>query len=206
MEILDHWPEDVPLPRLSGCINMKRFAPVLFVLTCTAAARGEPVTSSLTASLDTGSLVGTRFSVSFSYDSSQVQPVGDSYVQLDSFEFTLLAVPFTRHDIFQGGQVIFHDAASNNRTASFQVILPPSSPVSNITFGLSGLGVIGYIRSEWPIRGRLVQLWDMIVHQGTIVSIRTVESSGALGGQPGIEIQVFSKPSSRYAMNFLRCV
>jgi hypothetical protein len=30
-------------------------------------------------------------------------------------------------------------------TASFQVILPPNSPVNNITFGFGGPGVIGYI-------------------------------------------------------------
>ena len=32
-----------------------------------------------------------------------------------------------------------------NVTASFQVILPPNSPVKNITFGFGGPGVIGYI-------------------------------------------------------------
>jgi len=81
---------------------MKRFTVVLFLLiTYAAVGRSELVTSSLNASLDTGSPAGTRFSVSFSYDSSQVQPVGDSYVQLNSFDFTLLGVQFTRQDIFQ---------------------------------------------------------------------------------------------------------
>jgi hypothetical protein len=32
-----------------------------------------------------------------------------------------------------------------NVTASFQGILPPNSPVNNITFGFGGPGVIGYI-------------------------------------------------------------
>src|SRR5262249_51924198 len=59
--------------------------------------------------------------------------------------FTLLGVPFTRNDIFQGGQVIFRDGVLVNVTASFQVVLPPNSPVNNITFGFGGPGVIGYI-------------------------------------------------------------
>lgn len=99
----------------------------------------------LNASLDTGSLAGTHFPVSFSYDADQVNPVGDSFISLNSFDFTLLGVPFTRSDIFQGGQVIFHDGILENVTASFQVFLPPHSPVTNITFGFGGPGIIGYI-------------------------------------------------------------
>src|SRR5262249_4181502 len=99
----------------------------------------------LDASLDTGSLAGTTFTVCFSYDADQVAPAGESYVQLTSFDFTLLGVPFTRNDIFQGGQVIFRDSVLANVTASFQVFLPPNSPVKNITFGFGGPGVIGYI-------------------------------------------------------------
>lgn len=99
----------------------------------------------LDASLNTGSLAGTRFPISFSYDADQVMPVGDSFISLTSFDFTLLGVPFTRSDIFQGGQVIFHDARIENVTASFQVFLPPHSPVENITFGFGGPGIIGYI-------------------------------------------------------------
>jgi hypothetical protein len=125
---------------------MKRFTVVLFLLLAYAAAgRSELVTSSLDASLDTGSLAGATFSVSFSYDSSQVQPVGDSYVQLNSFDFTLLGVQFTRQDIFQGGQVIFHDGVITDVTASFQVRLPPNSPVQNITFGFGDPMGIAYI-------------------------------------------------------------
>ena len=125
---------------------MKRFTVVLFLLIMYAnAARSEWVTSTLQASLDTGSLAGTSFAVSFSYDSSQVQPVGESYVQLNSFDFSLLGVQFTRQYIFQGGQVIFQDGVITDVTASFQVLLPPNSPVQNITFGFGGPGVIGYI-------------------------------------------------------------
>jgi hypothetical protein len=97
------------------------------------------------ASLDTGSLAGTLFPVCYSYDSDQVAPVGESYVQLNSFDFMLGDARFTRNDIFQGGQVIFTDGVAHDVTASFQVFMPPNSPVTNITFGFGGDGVIGYI-------------------------------------------------------------
>jgi hypothetical protein len=172
---------------------MKQFTIVLFLLiTSAAAGRSELVTSSLQASLDTGGLAGTTFSVSFSYDSSQVQPVGDSYVQLTSFDFTLLGVQFTRQDIFQGGQVIFRDGVISDVTASFQVVLPPNSPVQNITFGFGGPGVIGYIDLNGQFGSGSFLIGNMTVHMGTIVSIRSVQSSDALGGDPGIEIQLFS--------------
>jgi hypothetical protein len=96
------------------------------------------------------------FPVTFSYDSDEVNPVGESFVPLESFDFVLLGVPFTRNDIFQGGQAIFGDGVIENVTASFQVILPPSSPVNNITFGFGGPGVIGYIDlNNQPGSGRL---------------------------------------------------
>jgi hypothetical protein len=97
------------------------------------------------AFLYTGPLQGTTFTVQYSYNAAEVSAVGDSYVPLNSFDFTLLGVPFTRDDIFQGGQAIFRDGVLANVTASFQVFLPPGSPVQNITFGFGGPGVIGYI-------------------------------------------------------------
>jgi hypothetical protein len=103
------------------------------------------ITDGLNASLDTGSLAGTRFAVSFSYDGAQVQPVGVSYITLITFDFTLLGVHFTRNDIFQGGQVIFRNGVLDNVMASFQAVLPPQSPVVNITFGFGGPGFIGYL-------------------------------------------------------------
>src|SRR5262249_35899080 len=97
----------------------------------------------LNASLDTGSLAGTQFPVQFSYDADQLPPVGEAFVTLNSFDFTLLGVPFTRDDIFQGGQVTFEDGVLQNVTASFQVFLPPGSPVTNITFGFGEpLGIV----------------------------------------------------------------
>jgi hypothetical protein len=118
---------------------------LLLCAICTGARAENIVFGTLNASLDDGSLAGTTFQVMFSYDADQVTDTGDSYVPLNSFDFTLLGVPFTRNDIFQGGQVIFHDGVFQDVTASFQVILPPNSPVQNITFGFGGAGVIGYI-------------------------------------------------------------
>jgi hypothetical protein len=104
------------------------------------------VPGGLNASLDTGSLAGTHFPVLFSYDADQVSPIGDSFVDLNSFNFTLLDVPFTRNNILQGGQAIFRAGSLENVTASFQgPPLPPDSPVENITFGFGGPGVIAYI-------------------------------------------------------------
>jgi hypothetical protein len=127
----------------------KRIWPAACVLLLFAAgsrANAENIVfSTLDASLDDGSLAGTTFSVVFSYDADQVSDTGDSYVQLNSFDFQLLGVSFTRDDIFQGGQVIFRDGVLDDVTASFQVRLPPDSPVSNITFGFGGPGVIGYV-------------------------------------------------------------
>jgi hypothetical protein len=120
-------------------------AVLLFFAAGSSAEAENIVFSSLDASLDTGSLAPATFTVVFSYDADQVNDVGESYVQLNSFDFTLLGVPFSRSDIFQGGQVIFSDGAPYNVTASFQVFLPPDSPVSNITFGFGDAEGIAYI-------------------------------------------------------------
>ena len=111
-----------------------------------AALTASPiVTSSLDASLDTGSLAGVTFPVSFSYDSGLVLPTGNSSITLATFDFVLLGVPFDRAEVFQGGQAIFDNGTLTDVTASYQVILPPMSPVRNITFGFGGPGIIGYI-------------------------------------------------------------
>ena len=125
---------------------------VLFGAASTASAQNI-VYGQLNASLDDGSLAGTTFPVVFSYDADQVADVGQSYVSLNSFDFDLFGVHFSRSDIFQGGQVIFQDGFLDNVTASFQVILPPDSPVQNITFGFGGSGVIGYIDNDGNFGG-----------------------------------------------------
>ena len=118
---------------------------LLFVIPSLPASATNIVYWTFIASLDTGSLSGTTFPVCYSYDADQVAPSGESYVQLNSFDFTLGDARFTRNDIFQGGQVIFSDGVAHDVTASFQVFMPPNSPVNNITFGFGGDGVIGYI-------------------------------------------------------------
>jgi hypothetical protein len=120
-------------------------AALIVLIACVRADAQQIVFDSFDASLDDGSLAGTTFSASFSYDADQVASEGDSYVTLESLDFELLGVPFTRGDIFQGGQVIFRDGVLNNVMASFQVRLPDGSPVNNITFGFGGPGIIGYI-------------------------------------------------------------
>ena len=125
------------------------FAAVLLMLAASRLSAQNIVSCSFDASLDDGSLAGTIFPVTFSYDADQVSPTGESYIALTSFDFTLFGVPFTRSDIFQGGQVIFRDGVMDNVTASFQVRLPDGSPVNNITFGFGGSGVIGYIDLDY---------------------------------------------------------
>ena len=120
-----------------------RYLPFFFLAAGLEAATIVP--GRLDSVLTTGSLAVLSFPVSFSYDGAQVNPVGESFVDLITFDFTLLGVPFHRSDIFQGGQVILLNGIPENVTASFQVILPPHSPVNNITFGFGGPGAIGYI-------------------------------------------------------------
>jgi hypothetical protein len=128
-------------------LSMRRCLFVVFLLVAVVspASAGSVATVILSAILDTGSLAGTMFSVTLTYDPDQVNPVGESFVTLESFDFLLQGVQFSRNNIFQGGQAIFENGVIDNVTVSFQVILPPNSPVNNITFGFGGPGVIGYI-------------------------------------------------------------
>jgi hypothetical protein len=121
------------------------YVSVLATLNVGGASGQNIVYGTLTASLDTGSLAGTRFPIQYSYDASQVPSVGEGYAELLSFNFTLLGVSFTRSDIFQSGQVVFQNGVPQNVTASFQVVLPPGSPVTNITFGFGQPLGIAYI-------------------------------------------------------------
>jgi hypothetical protein len=53
--------------------------------------------------LNTGTLAGASFPVSFSYDAGQINPVGDSFIGLTSIDFTFMGVAFDRANILQGG-------------------------------------------------------------------------------------------------------
>jgi uncharacterized protein (TIGR03437 family) len=117
----------------------------MFLSAAQGGAAQQIVSGKLLASLKTGSLAGIAFPVSFSYDASGAPPQGQVFLPLTTFSFTLRGTKFTRNDIFQGGQVILRDGRFENVTASFQVFLPPSPPLLNITFGFGGDGIIGYI-------------------------------------------------------------
>jgi hypothetical protein len=119
---------------------------VVLSLPPASAAAATIVQGTFQATFDTGSLAGTTFKVAFSYDADQVQ--SDGFVGLRSIDFTLGGAVFNRTFINQGGQLIFHNGALDNITASFQGQMPAGSPVSNVTFGFGGPGVIGYINHE----------------------------------------------------------
>ena len=119
-----------------------------FLLSLATTVQADSVTSFLDASLTTGSLSGTNFVVSFSYDNSTLTGIGQEFLSLVSFDFTLLGTQFTRADINQGGQAIFQDGTLENITAAFfPGLFHPgvNAPVSTIAFGFGGPGVIGYI-------------------------------------------------------------
>ena len=100
------------------------------------------------AALTSGSLAGTDFMGSFSYDGSMVNPTDpEDFVTLLSFDFDLDGVHFSRSNITQGGQAIFHFGQLFNQTAAFfpQISGPASAPLLDIAFGFGGPGVIGYV-------------------------------------------------------------
>ncbi len=117
----------------------------VFLLSLATSAQADPITSFLDASLTTGSLSGTNFVVSFSYDNSSLTGTGQEFLSLLSFNFTLLGTQFTQADIQQGGQAIFQNGTLENVTAAFFPPPPVNAPVSDIAFGFGGPGVIGYI-------------------------------------------------------------
>ena len=97
------------------------------------------------ATLTSGSMAGTRFAATVTFDPAQVSPSGQSYVRLGSFDFSLDGVAFTRGNLQQGGQAIFTNGILTNVTGSFQGgAIPRDSPVHNITFGFGGNRIIGY--------------------------------------------------------------
>ena len=115
------------------------------ILSLPTTARATTINSSLDASLTTGSLAGTNFNVSFSYDDSALTGTGQEYVSLLSFDFTLQGTQFTRADIEQGGQAVFLNGALQYVTAAYFPPPPSNSQVSDIAFGFGGRGIIGYI-------------------------------------------------------------
>lgn len=178
------------MPPATEDYRLKAAASALFLLLTSAVtpACSGTVSRTLRASLETGSLAGTRILVTFSYDDAQVVPVRDSYVTLQSFQFTLFGVPFTRRDINQGGEVIFRDGRLDNVTASFQGVLPAGALVNNITFGFGGPGVIGYIDRKNHFGRGSFTFGPAVVHEGFVVDVRRVR----LLRERSVEIELYS--------------
>jgi hypothetical protein len=94
------------------------------------------------ASLQTGTLAGTQFSGSGSFDNQGETGVGTELFTLKSLDFSLLGFPVTLADINQGGQAVLKNGTLSDFTAAF--ILAPPAPVGDLAFGFGGPGVIGY--------------------------------------------------------------
>ena len=130
---------------MTWCRSRALLAPAALVLASVSGVQAAIITLSFQGSLTSGSLAGTKFDGSFSYDSSGTTGGSEDFLPLLSFDFDLLGVPFSRSNIGQGGQVIFHDGLLFNVTAAFLANEPPGSPVSSIAFGFGGPGTIGYL-------------------------------------------------------------
>jgi hypothetical protein len=120
---------------------------LLAVLGTATAARAPITNASFVASLTSGSLSGVQFTVSYSYDNAGITAGSEDYLPLQSFDFDLLGAHFSKNDIYQGGQVIFHHGILYNVTADFDPAVsgaPTNAPLNSIAFGFGGPGIIGY--------------------------------------------------------------
>jgi hypothetical protein len=120
---------------------------LIFFCLVTEPALAGIIDYNFNANLQTGTLAGTTFSGSLSYDNSGMTGAGTEFFFLGTLDFTLLGVSFDRADIKQGGQAITQNGAFSYFTAAFFPPPPISSPVSDIAFGFGGPGVIGYIET-----------------------------------------------------------
>ena len=111
-------------------------------------AGATTITSYSDASLTSGPLAGTNFTISFSYDNSSLAGVGQEFLFLQSFNFTLLGTQFTLADIGQGGQAVFENGSLYLVEASFLPEPPQSPVVTSLAFGFGGPGIIGYADSD----------------------------------------------------------
>jgi hypothetical protein len=100
------------------------------------------ITFNFDASLDTGALAGTTISGTLSFDETGITVAGTDYVALTSIDFELDGVPFTKANLYQGGQMIIENGYPSYFTAAF--LPPPGAPVTGIAFGFGGPGIIGY--------------------------------------------------------------
>jgi hypothetical protein len=93
------------------------------------------------ASLESGTLAGTQFSGTASYDNAGSTGIGTEYLSLVSLNFSLLGSSFTLADIGQGGQAILQNGDLSYFTAAF---FPQTGPFDDLAFGFGGPGIIGY--------------------------------------------------------------
>lgn len=115
------------------------------VLVLAGAANAETINGAFDASLTSGSLAGTNFSGTFSYDNSGLIGSGEEFLTLLSFNFTLDGAQFTKSDIGQGGQAVFQNGVLQYVTAAFFPPPPANAPVSDIAFGFGNpTSAIGY--------------------------------------------------------------
>jgi hypothetical protein len=112
----------------------------------------------LNASLTTGSLAGSNFTVASTYDNSGLTGHGQEFLSLLSFDFTLLGTHFSRADIRQDGQAIFQDGVPQNVTAAFFQLDSPNAPVRDIAFGFGGPGIIGYVDLKGQFGGGVLTI------------------------------------------------
>jgi hypothetical protein len=102
------------------------------------------------ASLQTGTLAGTLFSGTGSYDNQNATGTGEEFLNLASLNFTLAGAAFTRADIDQGGQVVLENGVLSYFTAAFFLPPPTGTALADLAFGFGGPGVVGYSTVPGP--------------------------------------------------------
>jgi len=96
----------------------------------------------LTSIITSGTLFGTRFTGSLSYDSTGMTGVGVEYLGLKTITFSFAGVAWSKMQLYQGGEVVLRDGYPWYWTGAF---LPPQgSLVTVLAIGFGGSGVIGY--------------------------------------------------------------
>jgi hypothetical protein len=146
-----------------------RVAGLLFLLLAAALlAPASTVDFAFDATLQTGSLAGTSFAGTGSYDNAALTGAGTEYAFLTALDFTVDGALFSKTDIDQGGQAVLQDGTLDYFTAAF---FPSSGPFNDLAFGFGGPGVIGY--SAPPVI-------DVGLGTYTITSVETVPEPAAL--------------------------
>jgi hypothetical protein len=120
---------------------------VFLLPTLVSASTGE---FQFNATLDTGTLAGTSFSGTGSFDRQGMTGSGEEFLTLTALDFVLDGASFTKADIDQGGQVILEDGVLSSFTAAFFPPPPDNTSLGNLAFGFGGPRVIGYSTLPGP--------------------------------------------------------